>query len=167
MTVMATPTKEPDRYHLPICLRHSAGRGGDRRRSASMPAECVRSVVRLASVPERISRETMLGFPEHDFDHRKTTLPGVFKDQPGDILRCRIAVHHENTLSALTEHRQEGIVLAQQHVVIQVFVNPLLDRPLDIGEIDQHPPLIELRSLQGNHRTAIVTVEMTTLAVIV
>jgi hypothetical protein len=51
--------------------------------------------------------------------------------------------------------------------VIQVFVNPMLDRPLNLGEIDQHSPLIELSSLQGNHCAAIVTVKMTTLAVIV
>jgi len=51
--------------------------------------------------------------------------------------------------------------------VIQIVVDPLLNLPLDLGEIDQHAPGVELRALQRDHRTTIVSVEMTALAVVV
>ena len=37
------------------------------------------------------------------------------------------AVHHEHALSLLTQERQQRIVAAEQHRVIEVLVDPALD----------------------------------------
>jgi hypothetical protein len=109
----------------------------------------------------------MLGFPEQNLDDRQACLPGSLVNQPRDILSRRVAFHLEYALTAFAQQGQEWIVATQEHVVVKVFVDPKLNLPPDLGEIDQHPACIELRTLQGDHRTAGVTVQMTAFALVI
>ena len=109
----------------------------------------------------------MLGFPEHDFDDGQAGLAGVLVDEPGDVLGRRVAVHHEDALAVLQEHGQDRVVTAEQHVVIQVLVDPLLHGLLDVAEIDEHPSRVELRALESDDCTAVVPVQMTAFSVVV
>ena len=109
----------------------------------------------------------MLGFPEQHLDDRQACLPGVLIDQAGDILGRRVAVHLEYALATFSQQGQEWIVATQQHVVVKVIVDPVLDLPLDLGEIDQHAPRVELRTLQRDHGTAGVPMQMTALALVI
>ena len=109
----------------------------------------------------------MLGFPEQDLDDRQARLPGVFIDQPRDVLGRRVAVHLEYALTTFSQQGQEWIVATQQHVMVKMIVDPVLDLPLDLGEIDQHAARIELRALQGDHGTAGVPMQMTALALVI
>ena len=109
----------------------------------------------------------MLCFPEQYLDDRQAGLPGVFIDQPCDVLGRRIAVHLENAFAAFSQQGQERIVTTQQHVVVKVILDPVLDLSLDLGEIDQHPAFIELGALHCDHRTARVSMQMTALALVI
>jgi len=109
----------------------------------------------------------MLCLPEHDFDDRQTGFLGMLIDQAGDVLRRGVAVHHENSLTVLPQRGQDGVVPAQKHGVIQIVVDPLLNLPLDLREIDQHAPRVKFRALQRDHSTTIVSVQMTALAIVI
>src|SRR5271157_2934440 len=111
--------------------------------------------------------KTVLGLPEQNFDNWQTGVTGLLVDEPGDVLRRRVRLHHEDSLPALTEQRQQGIVAAEQHVVVQVLIDPALNLLLDLAEIDQYSPLIQLGALQGNQGPAVMTVEMAALALVV
>ena len=109
----------------------------------------------------------MLGFPEQHFDDRQACLPGVLIDQAGDILGRRVAVHLKYALTTFSQQWQEWIVATQQHVMVKVIVDPVLDAPLDLDEIHQHAPRVQFRTLQGDHSTAGVPMQMTALALVI
>jgi len=100
----------------------------------------------------------VVGFPEEDFHDRESSLDGVFEDQAGDILGRRVPLHHKNTLASITQNGQQWIVAAEQQIVIQIFVDPVLDIPLDIAKIDEDSAVIERISPQSNHGATVMTV---------
>src|SRR5688572_2827127 len=65
-----------------------------------------------------VRRHAVRRLPELGLHDRKAAAGGEVVDQPGDILRRWVGLHHEHRLSALAEHRQYGIVLVQQHPMI-------------------------------------------------
>ncbi len=44
----------------------------------------------------------------------------------------------KTALATFLEQRQDRIVAAEEHVVIQVVINPLLHGFFDIAEVDEH-----------------------------
>ncbi len=109
----------------------------------------------------------MLRFPEHDLDHRQAGLSRVFVNQSCDVLGRRIDVHDEHPLTALDERRQQGIVATEQHVMIEILVDPGVDYPLDLSEIDQHAATVECLTLERDHCPAVVAVKVAALAIVV
>jgi hypothetical protein len=108
----------------------------------------------------------MLGFPEQDLHDRQARLPGVFINQLRDVLGGGIAIHLEYALTTFAQQGQEWIVTTQKHVMVKMVFDPVLDLPLDLGEIDEHPARIQLGSLQRDDRTAGVPMKMTALALV-
>src|SRR4051794_8777324 len=76
----------------------------------------------------------LLGLPEHDLDDRQSGLDGPLIDEAGDILGGRVLVHDEDALAVLPEDGEDRVVAPQQHVVIEVVVDPALDLGLDLDE---------------------------------
>ena len=66
-----------------------------------------------------------------------------FEDQAGDVLGRRVDLHHEDPLALGLEEGQDRVVVAEQHVVVQVLVDPALHGLLDVAEVDQHPPTVQ------------------------
>jgi hypothetical protein len=109
----------------------------------------------------------VLGLPEQDLDDGETSFLGMFVNESGDILRGGIRVHLEYTFATFPQERQQRVVATEQHIVIEHFIDPALDFMLDLTKIYQHATRVEHRSLQSNHRPAIVPVEVPTLAGII
>src|SRR6516165_1016920 len=76
-----------------------------------------------------------VGFPQADFDHRKTLAGGVVEDQPCDVLGRRVDVEHEHRLALGLQERKHRVVLVQEHFVIQGLIDPAADHALESREI--------------------------------
>ena len=59
------------------------------------------------------------------------------------------------------------IVFAEDHPVIEFRIDPEAEGPLDVAEIDQHPPLVERFPLEHDHGFAVMAVEMPALSCVV
>ncbi len=106
-------------------------------------------------------------FPEHDLDDRQTGEARFVMNQAGDVFGRRITVHLEDPLTALPEHRQERVFTTEQHVMIEVFVDPRLNLALDFAEVDENATLIEGWAADRDDRAAIMTVQVAALAVVI
>ena len=68
----------------------------------------------------------------------------LFVDQPGDVLGRGILVEQVERLAHLLEHRHDRVVAVEEHPVVEVVVDPGAHGRLDVGEVDQHPAVVEL-----------------------
>ena len=65
------------------------------------------------------------------------------------------------------ERLDERVVVAQDHLVIQLAVDPALDEALDVGEIGDHVALVELIGADVDFDDGIVAVRVLADAVVV
>ena len=70
-------------------------------------------------------------------------------------------------LAQLSEDRDDRIGFVQDHAVVEIVINPARHLLFDVGKIDDHPAMIELRSFEHNHSFAVVPVQMLALAIVV
>ena len=64
------------------------------------------------------------GFEEGDFGDGKFEPLGLLEDQLGDVFRGRISFEHKDWLAHRAEHWQCGVLIPENHAVIQMVVNP-------------------------------------------
>ena len=67
----------------------------------------------------------------------------------------------------LVKHGDQGILPMQEHLVIQFGIDPGLDHLVDIAEIHDHAPVVQVLADNLHFNPAVVTVEMTTLSLVV
>jgi hypothetical protein len=94
-------------------------------------------------------------------------LLGLQVDELGDALRCRVHIEQIIGFLQLLKRRQDRVVFMQDHLVIEVVVDPRLHHPFDLAEIDDHAQRIELIALNSNDRRAIVPVQMPAFAAVI
>jgi len=92
---------------------------------------------------------------------------GVVVDNLGDIFGSGVGVHQVTGLPMLVEHGDQGVLPMQKHLVIQFGIDPGLDDLVDVAEIDDHAPMVEMLADNLHFNSAVVAVEMTTLPLIV
>src|SRR5712691_1687382 len=78
----------------------------------------------------------------HAYDGQ-TLLFGLVIDQLRDALDRRVAVEQIHRLSELLQQDDERIVVPQQHLVIELLVDPALDDALDVAEIAHHVTVVQ------------------------
>ena len=77
-------------------------------------------------------------------------------------------VHAAQTvLPSMLERRRGRIVVPEEHLVVQLPVNPLLDDPLHLVEIAHHVSRVEAVGLHGNLGHGVVAVEVPAVPVVV
>src|ERR1051325_3073448 len=113
-----------------------------------------------------INGKGIVGFPESHFDDGKSLTQSEIENQLGDVFGRRVHVHQEDRFVLCFEMRQDGVVLVQDHAMIEVGVDPGADDALDGGEVDDHAERIEPIRLQGDDGAAVVPVQMPALAVV-
>ena len=59
-----------------------------------------------------------------NLDHGKTFGQGPFEDKSGDILGRRVGVHQKVPFSKAFQYRYDWVVLAKDHVVIEILIHP-------------------------------------------
>src|SRR2546428_4933797 len=91
----------------------------------------------------------------------------MLKNHTRDIFSGGIEIDGYVRLVAISQMRNDRIVLAEDHLVIQLRVNPGLDSGLDLLKIDDHPARVESFTLQLYFYTPIVTVKILTLSLVV
>ena len=94
-------------------------------------------------------------------------LLGLQVDEFGDALRSRVHVEQVIGFLQLLKSRQNRVVFMQDHLVIEVVIDPRLHHPFDLAEIDDHAQRIELIALNSNDRRAIVPMQMPALATVI
>src|SRR5262249_52902387 len=111
-----------------------------------------------------VRRVAVIRLPKLHLHYRKPLSRREVEDELGDVLSRRVYVHDEQRLALLLEKGQSGIILVQQHLVIEMLVDPAADDALDLGEIADHAEIVEIRRRQRDDGAAVVPVQMTALA---
>jgi hypothetical protein len=83
------------------------------------------------------------------------------------MLHGRVAVHDEDRLAELLERPDEGVVFTENHLVVQLAVDPSFHDALDVGEIADHVAAIERTRPDFNLRDGVVSVGVLADAVVV
>ena len=79
----------------------------------------------------------------------------------------RIAVEEVDRLAERLERRDQRIVMPQQHLVIELLVDPALDDALDVAEVADHVAVVERAGADLDLGGGIVPVRMLADAVVV
>ena len=114
-----------------------------------------------------VGRKRRRRLPHRDSDHRQSLLARLIEDQPRDALDSRIAVDDEDRLAELLERRHQRIVVAQDHLVIELAIDPALDDPLDVAEVADHVAVVERAGPHLDLRRRVVAVRVLADAVVV
>src|SRR5437016_6750719 len=96
-----------------------------------------------------VAGETGVRLPQLHFDDGEALLGRDLEEQPGDVLGRRVDVHHVERLALLAEQGEYRVVLVQQHLVVEVLVDPAADGALEAAEIEDHAQRVERRRRQG------------------
>jgi hypothetical protein len=94
-------------------------------------------------------------------------LGGLLEDELRDVLHGGVAGANEDGLSKLLQRFHKRIVMAQQHSVIELFVDPALYNPLDVTEIAHHVARVELPGADFDFRYRVMAVRMLAHTVVV
>ena len=106
-------------------------------------------------------------FPENNAHDGESSAQGFFKYQASNRFRRGVLVHEETGLALILEERNGRIVLAQDHAMIQILVDPLFHHALDFTEIDNHGALIEAFPFKLDFDSAVMTVKKSAFAIVV
>ena len=85
---------------------------------------------------------------------------GLIEDQLRNPFDGRVAIEKVDWLSQLLERSDQRIVVAQDHLVIQLSVNPAFDDALDVAEIAHHVPAVERTGSDLDLGDGVVTVRV-------
>ncbi len=91
----------------------------------------------------------------------------LVENQLGDPLHGGIAIEEIHRLAQLLQRRHERIVVPQQHLVIELGVDPSLHDSLDVAEIADHVAVVERAGAHFDLGRRVVTVRVLAHAVIV
>jgi hypothetical protein len=91
----------------------------------------------------------------------------VIEDQPRDPLDGRIAIDDENRLAELLKRCHQRIIVSQDHLVIELPINPPLDDALDVAEIADHVAVVECAGAHLDLRRRVVSMRVLADTVVV
>jgi hypothetical protein len=91
----------------------------------------------------------------------------VIKDEPGDALHGGIAIDNEDRFAQLLKRLHQRVVMAENHLVIELAVDPAFDDALDVAEIAHHVAVIERASANFDFRGGVVAVRVLADAVVI
>ena len=106
-------------------------------------------------------------FPENHAHDGESSAQGFFKYQASNRFRRGILVDEETGLALILDERNGRIVLAQDHAMIQIFVDPLFHHAFDFAKIDNHAALIEAFAFKLDLDSAVMTVKKSAFPVVV
>src|SRR2546425_4897868 len=84
----------------------------------------------------------------------------MLKNHARDIFSGGIEINGHVRLTTISQMRNDRIILAKDHLVIKLRVNPGLNCGLDLLKINDHSALVESFTLQLYFHTPIVTVKI-------
>jgi len=61
---------------------------------------------------------------------------GLFEDQAGDVFSGWIRLHDEDGLLMGLQDREKRIFPTQQHLVVEMVVDPGLQEPFDVTKVE-------------------------------
>ena len=114
-----------------------------------------------------VCRERRRRLPHAHRHHVETLVAGHVEDQLGDALDGRVALELEDRLAERLERRDERVVVAQNHLVIELAIDPALHEPLDVRKIGDHVARVEPIGPDVDLDDGVVAVRMFADAVVV
>src|SRR5262249_34731080 len=106
-------------------------------------------------------------FPDCDPHDRHARFPRLIEDQLRDALHGRITVDDVDRLAELRERRDERVVVAQDHLVVELAIDPALHDALDVAEIADHVAVVERAGAYFDLGDRVVSMRMLADAVVV
>jgi hypothetical protein len=91
----------------------------------------------------------------------------MVENEFGDALDGGVAVQNVDGLAELLERLHQGIIMPQQHLVIELFVDPSLHDTLDVAEVADHVAIVERARSNLNLGDGVMAVRMPANAVVV
>src|SRR5712664_1733224 len=82
-------------------------------------------------------------FPHGYANDGQSLLHSLVEDQLRDAFDGRIAIEQIYRLSELLQRGDERVVVPEQHLVIELPVDPTFDDPLDVAEVTDHVAVVE------------------------
>lgn len=80
--------------------------------------------------------------PELDLQHAKAGLGSDLVQRFRQILGRGVSIEQQNGLMMLPQDGHHGIVAVQDHVMIEILIDPVADGLFDVPEIGQHSAII-------------------------
>src|SRR5262249_42412747 len=105
--------------------------------------------------------------PDGYADDGQSLFGGLVENQPGDAFDGRIAVEQKDRLPQFLQRGDERIVVPQQHLVIQLVIDPAFHEPLDVAEIAHHVAAVERPRAHFDLGDRVVAVRMLADAVVI
>ena len=91
----------------------------------------------------------------------------MVEDDLRDMLDGGVRVDEEDRLTQSLQGRDERVVAAEDHLVIDRLVDPALDDSLDVAEVAHHVARVEGAGAHLDFRNGVVAVRMLADAVVV
>ena len=96
-----------------------------------------------------------------------TPISRPLEDQPGDALDRRVALEQVHRLAKRLERFDERIIAPQDHLVIELAIDPPFDDSLDVAEVHHHVAVVETVGADVDLDRRVVSVRVLAHAVIV
>ena len=91
----------------------------------------------------------------------------MVKDEACDPFDCGVAVEHEDGLAQPLQRLQQRIIVTEDHLMVELAIDPRLDDPLDVAEITDHVTRIERATPNFDLGHGVVAVRVFTHTVVV
>jgi hypothetical protein len=96
-----------------------------------------------SSVIRPCRKRTARRLPHPHANHAETLVSGIVENQLRDLFDGRIAVDQEHRLLQILERLDERVVTPEDHLVVDLAIDPRLHDPVDIAEIADHVAAVE------------------------
>lgn len=105
--------------------------------------------------------------PERHFLDGKFCFLGLLINQLRDVFCRRVCVDDINRLVEFLQKGDRRIVAVQDHFVVEFVVDPGSQRVFDVAEVYEHPPFVEVFTLQNDDGATVMSVKLFAFAIVV
>lgn len=107
------------------------------------------------------------GFPELHFKHSKARLGSDLVNRFCEIFCRRVSVEQQHGLMMLPKDFDHGVFTVQNHVMVEILIDPMPDGLFDVTKIGEHSSMVEIRALNGDDSPPVMAVQEAALPIVV
>jgi hypothetical protein len=91
----------------------------------------------------------------------------MVEDEPSDTFDSRVAIDDEDGFAERLQRRDERIIMAKDHFVVQLAIDPAFDDALDVAEVTHHIAIVQRAGAHLDFRGRVMAVRVFADAVVV